>query len=175
MWKITALDYEAPLFANAEAREIAGVAPMLWAKWIQRGMGGPSRSLKSGRAGQYAAKKIFEMRVMSVVVQQTTIPISEAQQIAEQAAKGTWNIKELAALPPINWRSYVLRDDPPPVDIHLTFSRTENCWGYEILGADSFKNSASVVLAAARELIAVSKYCWNILEESRRVTGARED
>ena len=96
MWKITALDYEAPLFANAEAREIAGVAPMLWAKWIQRGMGGPSRTIKGGRAGQYAAKKIFEMRVMNVVVQQTAIPISEAQQIAELAAKGTWSIKELA-------------------------------------------------------------------------------
>ena len=66
-WKITALDYEAPLFANAEAREGAGVAPMLWAKWLQRGLAAPSRTVKSGRAGQYAAKKIFELRVMNVV------------------------------------------------------------------------------------------------------------
>ena len=46
---------------------------MLWAKWIQRGLAGPSRSV-GGRAGQYAAKKVFEMRLMNVVGQQTAIP-----------------------------------------------------------------------------------------------------
>jgi hypothetical protein len=51
------------------------------------------------------------------------------------------------------------------VDLRLIFSKTENCWGYKILGKDDLKNSASVVLAATRELISVSKYCWNILHE----------
>jgi hypothetical protein len=174
MWKITALDYEAPLFANAEAREVAGAAPMVWAKWIQRGMGGPSRTLKGGRAGHYAAKRIFEMRLMNLVVQQTAIPVSEAQQIAALAVKGTWNIKELAA-EQTNWRSFVLREAPPPLDIYLIFSKNENCWAYEILGPDTFKNSASVVIAAARELRSVSKYCWGILNEPRRTAATREN
>jgi hypothetical protein len=97
MWKITGLDYDAALYANAEARHIAGVDPVLWAKWIQRQKFGPSRKVQGGRAGQYAAKRIFEMRLMNVLVQQTAIPVSEAQQIAELAAKGSWNIEELAA------------------------------------------------------------------------------
>jgi hypothetical protein len=172
MWNITGLDYEAPLFANAEAREGAGVAPMLWAKWTQRGKAGASRSLKGGRAGHYSAKRIFEMRLMNLVVQQTAIPVSEAQQIAALAVKGPWNIQELAAEPePTNWRSYVLRESRPPLDVCLIYSKTENCWGYDLsLGVPAnlnFKNSASLVLAAARELTTVSKYCWSLLLEGR--------
>ncbi len=178
MWKITALDYEAPLFANAEAREVAGVAPMLWAKWIQRGMGGPSRTLKGGRAGHYAAKRIIEMRLMNVVVQQTAIPVSEAQQIAALAVKGPWNIKELAA-EQTSWRSFVLRETAPSLDVFLIFSKTDNCWGYEMSigppAKNSFKNNASLVIAAERELRSVSQKCWSILEESERASGGRKD
>lgn len=103
---------------------------------------------------------------MNVVIEETAIPPSEAKQIADLAAIGPWNIKELAAQP-THWRSFVLRESPP-VDVYLVFSKIQNCWGYDMLQPDSFKNSASVVLAATRELMAVSKYCWNILEESGR-------
>jgi len=167
MWDITALDYEAPLFSNAEAREGAGVNPALWAKWTQRGLVTPSRMTKSGRAGPSAGKKIFEMRVLSIVVEGAAIPVSEAQQIAALAAKGPWNAKDLAA-EPSNWRSVVLRASPPPLDVFLVFSKIDNCWGYEAsLGPPKhFKHSASIVLAAKRELETVSKYCWGILHET---------
>jgi hypothetical protein len=173
MWTVTGINYEAPLFANAEAREGAGVAPMLWAKWIQRGLAGPSRSV-GGRAGQYAAKKVFEMRLMNVVGQQTAIPVSEAQQIAALAAKGPWDPTELKKSD--NWRRYVIRDDDPPLDIRLLFSKSDDCWSYQAdLGDSKFKQSATLVLAAGRELIAVSKYCWKLLNESGRTTTGREN
>lgn len=175
MWKITDLDYETAPFTNAEAREGAGVTPALWAKWKERGLGGPSRTLKGGRAGQYSPKRIFEMKVMSVVVQETSIPVSEAKEIAALAVKGSWNIDELRARPR-NWRSCVIRDNPPPLDVFLVFSRTENCWGFDVaIGPpriETFKNSASLVLAAARELTAVSKFCWHLLQETGRTETA---
>jgi len=160
VWKITDLDYEAPLFSNAEARLGAGVGPTLWAKWLHRGFNTPTRT---GRGGHlYSALKIFEMRIFYVLVEEVTIPPSEAVQIAQLTANG-------------KWKSLVIRDSSPPLDVCLVFSRTKNCWGYEILGADSLKNNASVVIAAARELRAVSKYCWNILEDSGRTTRVRKD
>ena len=156
VWKITDLDYEAPLFSNAEARVGAGVSPTLWAKWLHRGLTTPTRS---GRGGHlYSALKIFEMRIFNIVVEEVTIPPSQALQIAQLTANG-------------KWKSLVIRDSPPPLDVCLVFSRTENCWGYEILLADSFKNSASIVIAAARELTAVSKYCWGILNEPGRTAA----
>ncbi len=171
MWTATGLDYEAPLFANAEAREGAGVAPMLWAKWIQRGMATPSRAVKGGRAGQYAAKKIFELRVMNKLVQQTAIPVSEARNIAALTAEGPWGLKQLAAAP-THWKSLVIREKPAPLDIFLLFSKTNNCWGYEVFfgppATGQFKSPATLALAAARELNEVSKYCWNILDASHR-------
>jgi hypothetical protein len=127
-------------------------------------MVGPTRAVKGGRTGNYAPKRIFEMRLLNLVVQQTAIPVSEAQQIAALAVKGPWNVQELAA-EPTNWRSFVLRDAPTPLDVKLVFSKTEDCWSYKMLSLDSFENSASVVLAAARELTAVSKYCWNLLHD----------
>jgi hypothetical protein len=171
MWTVTGIDYEAPLFANAEAREGAGVAPMLWAKWIQRGLATPSRTVKGGRAGQYAAKKIFELRAMNVIAQQTAIPVSEAQQIAALAAKGPWDPTELKK--GNNWRRYVIRDDAAPLDIRLLFSRSDDCWGYEADLGDhpKFKQSAILVLTAGRELITVSKYCWGLLNEAGRPSG----
>ncbi len=175
MWKVTALDYEAPLFANAEAREGVGADPVLFAKWRQRGLAEPNRPIKGGRGGQYAAKKIFELRVMNVVTQQTTIPVGEAHQIAELASSGPWSRAELTAQP-THWRSLVIRDRPPPIDVFLIFYRTEQCWAYDMLGVEAhFKNSASIVIAAARELRSVSKYCWNILEESGQASGGQKD
>jgi hypothetical protein len=174
MWTITGLDYSAPLFANAEAREGAGVAPMLWAKWIQRGLAESSRNV-GGRAGQFAAKKIFELRLMNVVVQQTAIPVSEAQQIAALAAKGPWDVNELKKSK--NWRRYVIREDAAPLDMLLLFSKQHDCWSYEPnLGEPSkFGQSATLVLAAGRELIAVSEYCWKLLDESGRATTGRKN
>jgi hypothetical protein len=172
MWTVTAIDYEAPLFTNAEAREGAGVAPMLWAKWIQRGMATPSRTVRGGRGGQYAPKEVFRFRAMNVLVQKAAIPVSEAREIAAMAADGPWNLRELAAAP-TNWRNVVIRANPAPLDVFLIFFKTDNCWSYEpSFGPptiDNFKSSAALVLAAARELNAVSQYCWNILEESERV------
>ena len=174
MWTPAGIDYEAALYANAEAREGAGVSPTIWAKWMHRGLIDPTRNV-GGRAGLYAAKKIFELRLMNVVVQQTAIPVSEAQQIAALAAKGPWDTNEL--MKSKNWRQYVIREDALPLDIHLLFSKSDDCWGYEAdLGDRSkFKQSATLVLAVGRELIAVSKYCWNLLNESGRTTKGRKD
>ena len=111
---------------------------------------------------------------MYLLGQEVGIPPSETKEIANLASKGSWNVKELAAQDPRekNWRGHVLRESPPPLDVFLIFSKTDDCWGYKILGTDNIKNSASVVLAAARELIAVSKYCWGILHEAGRATTA---
>jgi hypothetical protein len=112
---------------------------------------------------------------MNLVVQQTAIPVSEAQQIASLAVKGPWNIKDLAG-EPMNWQSYVIRESPP-LDVWLIYSKTENCWGYELsVGVPTtlnIKNSASLVLAAKRESITVSQHCWSILEESGRAAKVR--
>jgi hypothetical protein len=179
-WNVTAVDYDTALYTNAEARLGAGVTASLWAKWLHRDFFDPSRSVKSGRGGQYAARKIFEIRVMNLATTDLAIPPSEAKQIAELAAKGSWNPVELKSPVELkkNWRSYVIRANAEPLDMFLLFSRTKvyrgkNCWGYEPTvgppqAADLEKNSVLLVLAAARELIAVSKYCWNILEESGR-------
>jgi len=106
---------------------------------------------------------------MHLVVEEAAIPPGEALQIAELAAKGPWTRKELSAAHQ-NWKRYVLRESPPPMaDMRLIFSKTEDCWEYQILGKDDIKNSASVVVAAPRELIAVSKYCWTILHEGDAV------
>lgn len=166
-WKITALDYDAALFTNSEARLGAGIGPALWAKWLHRHFFTPSRAVKGGRGGQYAPKKIFELRVMNLMTTDVALPPSEAKQIAYLAAKGTWNSAELKK--ENNWRSYVIRDNPLPLDIFLLYSRDKSCWGHEMsVGPpkteDLAKNSVLLVLAATRELIAVSKYCWNILE-----------
>ena len=59
---------------------------------------------------------------MNVVVQQTAIPVSEAQQIAALAVKGTWNIKELGA-EQTNWRSFVLRETIPSLDVSSSFPK----------------------------------------------------
>jgi hypothetical protein len=168
VWKITDLDYEAPLFANAEARLGTGFGQTLWAKHLHRGTFAPTREVKGGRGGQYAARDVFRMRIVYLLGEEVGIPPSEALQIANLATKGPWNVKELAAEPK-NWRSFVIRELPPPLDVFLIFSKADDCWGYEILGPDNIKNSASVVLAAARELIAVSKYCWSILHAADRV------
>jgi hypothetical protein len=164
-WQITALDYDAALFTNAETRGGAAVAPMLWAKWKHRGIGtAPARTGRGSRGGDlYSAWKIFEMRILNLLVEDVKLPPSEALQIAELTAKG-------------DWKKFVIRDAPPPIDVFLIFSRTENCWGYEMLGPNSFfKDSASIVLAAARELTAVSKYCWNILHEPGRAEATRDE
>jgi hypothetical protein len=171
VWKTTAVDYDAALFTNPEARLGAGITPSLWAKWLHRGFFVPSRAVKGGRGGQYAARKIFEIRVMNLVTTDLTIPPSEAKQIAHLAAKGTWNSIELKK--ENGWRSYVIRDNVPPLDIFLLFSRNKKCWEYAMSvgppqAPDLEKSSAWLILAAARELIAVSKYCWNILEETGR-------
>jgi hypothetical protein len=171
VWRITDLDYDAPWFTNAEARLGTGLGPALWAKWLHRGIIEPTRTVKGGRGGQYAARTIFQIRVMSVAVEDVAIPPSEAQQIADLAAKGPWKSEELRT--ERNWRSYVIRDHPLPLDVFLTFSRTGNCWGYEILKGSDFENDASLVLAAARELTAVSKYCWNILNGSGESSDQR--
>ncbi len=172
-WNVTAVDYEAPLFSNSEARLGTGIGPALWAKWLHRGLIAPSRPTKSGRGGLYAGRKIFEIRVMNLVGTEVAIPASEAQEIADLATKGTWNSAELKTAE-TNWRRLVIRDNAPPLDVYLLFSRTENCWGYEeALAQPEFKNSATLVLAAARELIAVSKYCWSVLEETGRTTMPR--
>ena len=171
VWKITDLDYDAPLLANAEARLGTGYGQTPWAKHLHRGTFAPTRAVKGGRGGQYAPRDVFRMRLMYLLGEEAGVPPSEALQIANLATEGTWNVKELAAQDPRekNWRGLVLRESPPPLDVFLIFSKTENCWGYEMLGPDNIKNSASVVLAATRELIAVSKYCWNILHAADRV------
>lgn len=60
----------------------------------------------------------------------------------------------------------------------LIFSKTDNCWGYDMaIGPPTvshFTNSASVVLAAARELTAVSKYCWSILDSAAMSASSPE-
>jgi hypothetical protein len=175
MWSITALDYEVALLTNAEAREGAGMSPMLWAKWKERGLVLPTRQVKGGRGGQYAAKDVFRLRLVSVSSAAIGLPPSEAIEIAKLASKGSWNVKQLAAqnARKKNWRGFVLRESPRPLDVFLIFSKTDNCWGYELaLEAPTFKNSASVVIAAARELIAVSKYCWNVLQQNAAVRPA---
>jgi hypothetical protein len=168
MWRVTDLDYDSPLFNNAEARRGVGVDEMLWAKRLQRGLQAPTRAVKGGRGGQYAAKTIFEIRIMNLVFEELAIPASEAKQIGGLAAEGTWKIAELAA-DPTNWRSLV---------IFLLFTRTDNCWGFEILGPvvpASFKSNASLVVAAARELNAVSQYCWNILHAPSLASSTRDE
>jgi hypothetical protein len=104
------------------------------------------------------------------------IPVSEAQQIAALAAKGPWDPTELKQ--GNNWRRYVIRDDAPPLDIHLLFSRSDDCWSYKAdLGDSKFEHgdlAAALVLAGGSELVAVSKYCWNILNASERAMTTDE-
>jgi hypothetical protein len=173
MWNITALDYETALFGNAEAREIVGVSPMLWAKWVQRTIAAPTRPGRGRGGGLYSAKRIFEMRLIRVIAEHAAIPVSEAQEIAALATKGPWNTKELSGRVK-NWRFYVLRDSPPPVDVQLLFSKTDGCWEYKILGTDRIENAAAVIVAAARELIAVSKACWTLSNAPAAIGASRE-
>jgi hypothetical protein len=165
MWKITALDYSAPLFTYAEACTTAGIGEPIGAKWMHRGIIEPTRRGHGGRGGHlFSALKIFEMRILNQLVEQLTIPPSEAKQMADLAANG-------------KWKSHVLRDHPHPLNVFLVFHRVGECWEYEMAGSraqETFKNSASVVLAAARELTEVSKACWNILNSSTHAKTRRD-
>jgi hypothetical protein len=100
-----------------------------------------------------------------MLVEEVTIPPSEATQIAQLTANG-------------KWKSLVIRERPAPLDVFLIFFRTQHGWAYEMAResvSDSFKNSASLVLAAARELTAVSKECWKILNGPGRDTATSTD
>ena len=158
MWQITRLDYSAPLYTAPEARLVAGISEATDAKWRHRGISTPTRPGRGGRGGHlYSALKIFELRILRLLVEEVTIPPSESIQIAQLTADG-------------KWKGLVIRDAPPPIDVFLIFHRTERSWEYEMAGpqvSETFKRSTSVVIAAARELTAVSKHCWNILHEPR--------
>ena len=160
MWKITALDYSAAQFTSPEARLVAGISEAAEAKWRHRGVITATRPGRGGRGGHlYSALKIFELKILNLLVEDVAIPPSEATQIAKLAANG-------------KWKSLVIRERPPPLDVFLIFSRTEDCWAYEMARqsvSDSFQNSASLIVAATRELTAVSKHCWNILNEPSRI------
>ena len=160
MWKITALDYSAAQFTSPEARLVAGISEAAEAKWRHRGVITATRPGRGGRGGHlYSALKIFELKILNLLVEDVAIPPSEATQIAKLAANG-------------KWKSLVIRERPPPSDVFLIFSRTEDCWAYEMARqsvSDSFKNNASLIVAATRELTAVSKHCWNILNEPSRI------
>jgi len=166
MWKITALDYSAAQFTSPDARLAAGISEATEAKWRHRGIITATRPGRGGRGGHlYSALKIFELKVLNMLVEEVTIPPSEATQIAQLAANG-------------KWKSLVIRERPAPLDVFLIFSRTQDCWAYEMAResvSDSFKNSASLVLAAARELTAVSKECWKILNGPGRDTATGKD
>jgi hypothetical protein len=162
MWKITALDYSAAQFTSPEARLVAGISEAAEAKWRHRGIITATRPGRGDRGGHlYSALKIFELKVLNMLVEEVTIPPSEAKQIAQLTANG-------------KWKTHVISDRPPPLDVFLifSFSKAENCWTYDLAGpsvADSFKSNASLVVAAGRELTAVSKHCWKILNEPSRI------
>ena len=166
MWKITALDYSAAQFTSPDARLAAGISEATEAKWRHRGVITATRPGRGGRGGHlYSALKIFELKILNLLVEDVAIPPSEATQIAKLAANG-------------KWKSLVIRERPAPLDVLLVFSRTQDCWAYEMAResvSDSFKNSASLVLAAARELTAVSKECWKILNGPGRDTATGKD